>query len=111
MRTTHDQQWFVEKNVAQKRIFKKKLDYIFQYIEIPDNIFQNTEIHNLIFLSLVSIPKVCPLLRKTPSCAQEFMAISEDSNAQWNADTLENQDWRGRDRLSFDLLRVTFLED
>lgn len=111
MKTTHDQQWFVEKNVSQKRLFKKKLDYIFQYIEIPDHIFQNIEIHNLIFLSLVSIPKVCPLIRKTTSCADEFMAIFEDFNAQWNADTIENHDQGGGVRHSFNLLRVTFLED
>lgn len=92
MRTAHDQQWLGEKNVSWKRIIKKKLGYIFQCIEIPGRVFHNIEIHHHIFLSPVSIPKVWPLLRKTPSCAHEFMAIFEDFNAQWNADTLENQD-------------------
>lgn len=84
-----------------KKIIKKKLGYSFHYIEIHDHVF----------LPLASIPKVWPVLRKTPSCAHEFMAIFEDFSAQWNTDTMENHDYRGRDRQPFNLLRVTYLED
>lgn len=48
---------------------------------------------------------------KLSQCAHEFMAIFEDFNAQWNTDTMENHDYRGRDRRSFNLLRITCLED
>lgn len=40
-----------------------------------------------------------------------FLVIFEDFSAQWNTDTMENYDYRGRDRQSFNLLRVTYLED